>query len=594
MNRRCTLSGRCLASGAFFPLLFATVFAVRYGYSPLVVALHIAQVALVAILMVAMIGALRRAPVAIARTSIAIIGATLTSAYLLVIVLSTITNEAWGWSVSINLARAYLAYLPSIVGNLPVSSGLIALGIGLLVAVVIGIFWIWWVASPRFLDSRPPASRAAVIATVALAAVLVAFIAIARRSPDAAAEPLIALLTAPGQANAEQARAENVRARHEYTDHRAFSRRNVILIFSDALRADHMGVYGYQRQTTPFLSHLDSAGRLRKVRLAMATCPFTACGVLSTLASRDSAVLELGSLKLQDVLHDRGYRVNVIGSSDHTVWYTLRLHYGDNVDYFFDGFHSKRYSLNDDRLVLEGLDGVPPSTGNPAFFFFFLSATHPVGTKRAEFRRWVPAEVSVGTGAGVPQKNAYDNGILQADNSIEQIFTALDNKGYLKGSIVVMLGDHGDGFGEHGVFGHTRYLYQEMLHIPLLILDDSAGTYANLEFATQSDVAPTILARLGLSAPNQWQGQSLVDKPAKQFSTHWTDRGRPWHAVVYRTQGRIYKYMYVVRWGSRAEELYELTSDPDERTNLISTQGLNDIRAAVRWRAHKRWPTDGM
>lgn len=568
-----------LGAAAAFPLLFATVFTVRYGYSPLVVALHVAEVALACIV----VGAAFR--IISSRALIAIIGATLTSLYFLVVVLSTVTNEAWGWSISIDLGRAYLRYLPAIVGNLPVSYGLIDLGLAALVAVLILIYWVWW----RVAKSRSLPTVGTTISSTLAAIALTAFILIARRSPAAAAEPLTALFTAPGQSNQAQARAANAKARREYAGTDSFSHRNVIVIFSDALRADHMGVYGYARPTTPFLSHLDSAGHLKKVTLAMATCPFTACGILSTLASRDSAVLDLGSLKLHDILHDRGYRTNFIASSDHTVWYMLRMHYGNDVDYFFDGFHSKRYSLNDDRLILEGLEGVAPSHGTPAFFFFFLSATHPIGTKLPSFRKWLPSEVTVGSDATVPQRNAYDNGILQADNSIKDILSALDHKGFLAGSIVVILGDHGDGMGEHGVFGHTRYLYQEMLHVPLLIYDDSAATYANLDFATQSDIAPTILDRLGLPKPGSWQGHSLLSTPAKQFSTHWTDRGRPWHAVLYRAAGKIYKYMYVVRWGRRQEELYELTSDPGETRNLIAVAGLDAARSAVRERAAARW-----
>lgn len=574
---------RWLALGAAaFPVLFATVFTVRYGYSPLVIALHVAEVALVCIVVGAAFKAIPN------RALIAITGATLTSLYFLVLVLSTVTNEAWGWSISIDLGRAYLRYLPAIVGNLPVSYELIDLGLAALVGVLVLIYVVWW-KKGRSLDF---ARGANVRCRAFIAIALVAFIFIARRSPAASAEPLTALFTAPGQSNEAEARAANAKARREYAGGQNFSHRNVIVIFSDALRADHMGVYGYGRATTPFLSQLDSAGHLKKVALAMATCPFSACGILSTLASRDSAVLDLGTLKLHDILHDRGYRVNFIASSDHTVWYMLRMHYGDNVDYFFDGFHSKRYSLKDDRLILEGLESVAPAKGTPAFFFFFLSATHPVGTKLPAFRRWTPSEVTVGSDATTPQRNAYDNGILQADNSIKEIFSALDRKGYLAGSIVVILGDHGDGMGEHGVFGHTRYLYQEMLHVPLLIYDDSAAAYANLDFATQSDIAPTILERLGLPMPNSWQGQSLVSKPAKQFSTHWTDRGRPWHAVLYRDAGKIYKYMYVVRWGRRAEELYELTTDPGEQRNLIAEPGLDVPRSAVRRRAADRWPGD--
>ncbi len=581
-----------LRAVAAFPLLFATVFAVRYGYSPLIVALHVAEVALAYIV----VGLTFRfvaavVPPRIARVIIALVGATLTSFYLLVLVLSTVTNEAWGWSISIDLGRAYLRYLPAIVGNLPVSYGLIDLGLAALVGALLFIYWQWWIAAPR-IDAGASRTHRHVALVALLTFALGAFIAVARRSPAAAAEPITALFTAPGQSNQADARAANAKARHEYKGSDRFSHRNVILIFSDALRADHMGVYGYARATTPYLSQLDSAGKLAKVTLAMATCPFSACGILSTLASRDSAVLDLGTLKLHDILHDRGYRTNFIASSDHTVWYMLRMHYGDNVDYFFDGFHSKRYSLKDDRLVLEGLEGVPPSHGTPAFFFFFLSATHPVGTKLPAFRKWVPAEVTVGSDAATPQRNAYDNGILQADNSIKEILAALDRKGYLAGSIVVILGDHGDGFGEHGVFGHTRYLYQEMLHIPLIIYDDSAASYANLDFATQSDIAPTILERLGLPLPKSWQGQSLLDKPAKRFSTHWTDRGRPWHAVLYRDAGKVYKYMYVVRWGRRAEELYELDSDPGEKKNLIGQPDIGQALIAVRQRAAARWRDD--
>ena len=583
------------------PLLFVIAFAVRYGYSPLIVVLHAMECAFaVGALFVVLraVVAITRGRPRTARVVVALLGATVVAAYWVVILLSTITNEAWGWSISIDFARLYLRYLPAIIGNLPVSRGWVTVGIGAAGAVVVLIYWAWWAAAPRFvaalsrprtrITARPPL----VALLVALLGMLLAAILVLRRSPAAAAEPITALFTPPGQPKAEEARAANVRARHAYTDNRPFVHRNVIVIFSDALRADHMSVYGYERQTTPFLSRLDSSGHLRKVRLAMATCPFTACGVLSTLASRDSAVLELGSLKLQDVLHDRGYRTYFIGSSDHTVWYALRLHYGDNVDYFFDGFRSKRYSLNDDRLVLEGLEGVAPAATAPGFFFFFLSATHPVGTKRAEFRRWLPAEVNVGANTVIPQRNAYDNGILQTDHTIEQILRALDDKHYLAGSLIVILGDHGDGFLEHGTFGHTRYLYQEMLHVPLLIYDDSAAPYANLEFATQSDIAPTILDRLGLSAPSDWQGQSLVSKPAKQFSTHWTDRGRPLHAVVYRDNGRVYKYIYVIRWGRRIEELYELESDPGEQTNLMARTGLDHVRSTVRGRAAARWSSD--
>lgn len=572
------------------PGVFVAGFAARYGYQPIVVALHLAEVALASLLVA---GAMRvAARHSRGRPVIALLGASVLSAYWLVAVVSAITNEAWGWSVSIDLARAYLPYLPGIVHNLPVSRmlvvGAVAAG-GCLMAVFCTL---WWRGAPHVAAHYRQRS-AFHLRDVLAAAALVAFILVARRSPAAAAEPFTALFTPPGVRETAAARTANVAARDAYTAGRPANARNIVIIFSDALRADHMGVYGYQRATTPFLSRLDAEGKLRKVTLAMATCPFTACGVMSTLASRDSAVLELGALTIEDVLHDRGYRTHVIGASDHTVWYTLRLRYGDNVDYFFDGWSSRRWSLNDDRLVLEGLDAVPASTGQPAFFDFFLTSTHTVGVKLPAFRRWTPAELGPAARGAAPLVNAYDNGILQADSSIAQIFSTLDAKGYLAGSIVVILGDHGDAFGEHGLFGHTLSVYQETLHIPMIIYDaDPAARYANLDFATQSDIAPTLLARLGLPAPRDWQGVSLVDGPPRMVSTHWTDRERPWHAVLFRDGGRTWKYMYALDWGSRTEELYELAGDPAEQVNRVQDPQAARALARVRARAAARWPAD--
>lgn len=63
----------------------------------------------------------------------------------------------------------------------------------------------------------------------------------------------------------------------------------------------------------------------------------------------------------------------------------------------------------------------------------------------------------------------------------------------MQDSVVIILADHGQGLGEHGKYGHRRYLYQEQLGIPWLIYDTSEAPYGNLEFAAQIDVAPTIL-----------------------------------------------------------------------------------------------------
>ena len=385
------------------------------------------------------------------------------------------------------------------------------------------------------------------------------------------AEDLNKYAAAPGL------RSEAERARREYPRNQSFSRRNVIIIIVDSLRSDHMQVYGYARPTTPFLSGLLASGQLKKVGFALATCPYTTCGVLSSMASKNQRSLVPESFKLHELLFDQGYQVNFILSGNHD-WYSLRESYGKSMSYYFDGTRSSRYSANDDRAILEGLEHVAAYSGNPAFFYFHLMSPHYIGFKQDRYRVYNPSQIDAtweslisGRHDAATKTNNYDNGVVQTDAVIEEIFTDLKRKGYLDDSLAVILSDHGEGLGERGpqYYSHTSTLYQEFIRIPLLIYDAPSVNYGNLEFATQVDVAPTVLDRLGLSIPPSWQGRSLLDPDIKQYSYHETrDEKVRIYSVIERSASTMYKYIHS---GAKADELYELLSDPHESRNLIGS-----------------------
>ncbi len=93
--------------------------------------------------------------------------------------------------------------------------------------------------------------------------------------------------------------------------------------------------------------------------------------------------------------------------------------------------------------------------------------------------------------------NSCDNGLRQADDMIRRIFGSLRAKGYLDDAIVVISSDHGEALGEHGIYAHGSYLYPEFLRIPLFIYD-AKRTYPPIAFASQTDIAATVVApRLG-------------------------------------------------------------------------------------------------
>lgn len=370
----------------------------------------------------------------------------------------------------------------------------------------------------------------------------------------------------------------------------AFEPRNVIMLIVDCLRADHLSLYGYERQTTPFLARLQAEGRLRRVDEVRADCNCTPCGVLSTLASRQYDDLGHGLFMLHDLLRDQGYRTHFILSGWHEVWYDLRELYGHSIDYYFEGTQTRRYLPDDDRLLLEGMEQVGPSDGRPAFFYFHLMSAHDVGVYAPEYAKWQPSlAFSLGGSFAashhdpVVSANTYDNKLLKADAIIEQLFAELDRKGYLRDSIVMILGDHGQALGEHDHYSHGKLLYEEDLRVPVLIVDEPGVTWRNLSAALQLDLAPTILDRLKLTAPASWRGRSLLRPgPLRDYSIHRGCQGGS--AVVYRDGKKTWKY--INSDSPRSEELYELSSDPREQRNLAQDHAsalvLNRVRELIK------------
>lgn len=372
-----------------------------------------------------------------------------------------------------------------------------------------------------------------------------------------------------------QLKQEEEQCRATYSPPNKFAAKNVVIIVGDSLRSDHMSVYGYERPTTPFLQSLFAAGKLRRVSFATSTCSETACGLLSILNSKLLKRQIPEDFKLQDLLRNLGYDSFFILSGNHNVG-SLRQSYGNGMTFYFDGNSSTRYDVNDDRLILEGLEHVPAQQSTPAFFLFHLMSPHVLGVKQAQFRVYNPSQVETDWGPFLHGKldqqsvvNNYNNRMLQTDAMIKQIFEVLDQKEYLRDSIVVILGDHGESLGERGEYGHIFHLYQEYISIPLLIYDPEPVQYANLAFATQIDVAPTIVDRLKLPAPACWDGQSLLNPTIRNISVHQTTLRNQCTAVIKRSDLAMYKYIYCAT--GKTEELYDLSRDPREQTNLINT-----------------------
>ena len=348
----------------------------------------------------------------------------------------------------------------------------------------------------------------------------------------------------------------------------SFDKKNVILIIVDALRPENMSLFGYHRQTTPFLDSLNNHNDLDVVTKAYANCGLSFCGILSILSSQHINELITHNYKIHDVFKDLSYRTHFILSGIHNGWYKTGqyFHYWKSIDEYFDGSSPSPFPPSDDRRIIQKLKQLPNSSGTPSFIYFHLMSAHLTGTKRDEYNIYQPSE---GYSVLKPDRDAvinnYDNGILQSDAMIKEIFALLKSKSYLDDAIVVITADHAEELGERGRFGHGRHLYQENISIPLIIYDASDYSYPALEFATSVDIAPTIFTRLGLPTPSTWDGISLLESPPKERYSFLSQSN--YDGVLYKQNQKHFKYIYNIQSG--AEELFEIKSDPNEERNLI-------------------------
>ncbi len=159
---------------------------------------------------------------------------------------------------------------------------------------------------------------------------------------------------------------------------------------------------------------------------------------------------------------------------------------------------------------------------------------------------------------------SYDREVAYVDQAIGKFRQALTGRG--KDTLVVLTSDHGESLGEHGEETHGYFIYQSTLHVPLILhWPTAAGHPARVDDpASLIDVAPTLLDFLGVPAPTQFQGRTLLrspgDKPIYSESMYARD-----HLGCSALRSiRLGRYKYI---DAPKPELYDLATDPGESQN---------------------------
>lgn len=160
--------------------------------------------------------------------------------------------------------------------------------------------------------------------------------------------------------------------------------------------------------------------------------------------------------------------------------------------------------------------------------------------------------------------NRYLNSLNYLDAQLGMLFSYLQSRKEFEETIVIVAGDNGEAFYEHGVSGHGGALYEEMIRTPLIIWSPN-GIPADIHVPTeQIDIPPTILSLLGLPSFDGFQGYDLLGvMPEDRLRFIYTDGPFVAQQVVVH---RGWKLIEDLRW--RRYELYNLNADPGERNDL--------------------------
>ena len=186
-----------------------------------------------------------------------------------------------------------------------------------------------------------------------------------------------------------------------------------VIILLDALRSDHLPMYGYQRNTMPFLDSLYKTHQLIRIKNSFSTSTNTIGGISGLFYSKDWDDFSFSELNLMQYFQLTGYTTSAFLTGYHSGWYGLSAMYRGYCDNFYESTSAYHTAIDDDLVTLQKIESTPFTPGS--FVFIHLLSTHTIGKRNEQFRRFIPDKIGLNTGYKEALINHYDNGILQGD-----------------------------------------------------------------------------------------------------------------------------------------------------------------------------------
>ena len=411
---------------------------------------------------------------------------------------------------------------------------------------------------------------------------------------------------------------------------------HVVLITIDTLRADHLDCYGYYRETAPWLCDKAEEGVLftRAFASSSHTGPshaslFTSLQPVQHKVRENGEQLDGAVLTMAEMYRDLGYKTAAFTSvrfletvsegfdfvdtksggqryyrtADNTVGAALAwLEEQDPQERLFlwvhlYDVHDSKFFRNGNRKFLAKLEAESSISGSELVDRLIAERQVPVGYFGRGFLRSIlekepipeatqallsdpdlPAD-TFGRTLMAHLINQYDAQIQWVDSQLERLYQSMESSGWNQDVLWIVTSDHGEGLGSHEFYGHGKHIYQEQLHVPLILFAPGDGfAPARVDrLVSHVDVFPTLAEMAGGSLeeqPAEVMGSSLVPlitgsgsfAPTTSYAQRRDARASWEQGEIVALQSDRYKYIYHF---AGDDEFYDLQSDPYELDNLL-------------------------
>lgn len=387
---------------------------------------------------------------------------------------------------------------------------------------------------------------------------------------------------------------------------------NFVIVIIDALRQDHVGLYGYERDTTPNIDLFAQNALI--FQNAIAQCPWTAPSVASLFSSLypsvhgvithmggKATVLPDSLETFAEILQKNGYKTAAFVAND---WITPDLGFAQGFDVFKEIKPIKNAKQKGKKIpVAEELNNqafpwLEKNNDSPFFMYVhYMDAHGPYSApspynalyKSAEDRQLTAYERErlsyLRVDKSIDQNNLhyyidqYDGEIRYADYHVGELINKLKAYKLLENTVIVITADHGEAFFEHGFCDHGFGVYDEEIVVPLIIRipENSIMEIKNKKILSESrvdlmDLPRTLLGINGTDFPYRVNGRNLFHLKKDMFRDHISFseelsenmKGPPKIAMVKDNFKIIYS-----AFKQKVTKIFDLKADPKEKNNRI-------------------------